>query len=157
MHNRLFNRSLLISGATVSLMAGLLLAQAPTKPAEEKKTVTKSGLTIIEKGSGASAAVEAGDTVWVHYTGRLENGTEFDSSSKHRETSRDGISFTIGAGQVIKGWDEGITGMKLGEKRQLIIPPELGYGAAGAGATIPPNATLIFDVELIGLKKAPKR
>ena len=155
MRNRLFQRSFLISSVAVTAIAGLLLAEPTTKPADTK-TVTPSGLTIIEKETG-TATVESGDTVWVHYAGRLENGTEFDNSTKHAETRRDGISFTIGAGQVIKGWDEGITGMKVGDKRQLVIPPQLGYGAQGAGATIPPNATLIFDVELIGVKKAPKK
>jgi peptidylprolyl isomerase len=154
MNNRLLHRSVLLGGLAV--VAGLLMAEPTTQPTD-KKTVTASGLTIIAKESASSSAVEDGDTVWVHYAGRLENGTEFDNSAKHAETRKDGISFVIGAGQVIKGWDEGIAGMKVGEKRQLIIPPNLGYGAAGAGNTIPPNATLIFDVELIGLKKAPKK
>ena len=150
------HRVLLCSAVCIAALSGVLFAQPTTKPAE-KKTITASGLTIIEKDAAGKDVVEPGDTVWVHYAGRLENGTEFDASSRHRETARDGISFTIGANQVIKGWDEGIAGMKVGEKRQLIIPPNLGYGAEGAGSSIPPNATLTFDVELIGLKKAPKR
>ena len=100
-------------------------------------------ITINQNGSGDSA--ETGMSVSVHYTGKLEDGTVFDSSIP-RGTP---FTFTLGAGQVIKGWDLGVEGMKLGEKRSLVIPPHLGYGIRGAGATIPPNATLIFDIELL--------
>ena len=105
---------------------------------------TPSGLryTIISPGNGPAA--EAGQTVSVHYSGRLENGQPFDSSRQ-----RAPFNFRLGAGRVIKGWDEGVAGMKVGEQRLLIIPPELGYGARGAGAAIPPNAVLHFDVELL--------
>jgi len=139
------------SGAVLSLAAMFALAQPATQPTE-KKTTTESGLTIIERSAGSGVAA-AGDTVWVRYTGKLENGTKFDSSEDHAETRRDGISFPLGQGRVIKGWDEGIAGMKIGDKRTLIIPSKLGYGAQGAGDSIPPNATLVFDVELIGLKR----
>ena len=126
---------------------------ATTAPAGEK-VVTPSGLTIITTGKG-DAAAKAGDLVWVHYTGKLADGTKFDSSRDHMETANSGIEFPLGAGQVIKGWDEGIAGMKIGDKRTLIIPPQLGYGEKGAGGVIPPNATLTFDVELVGLRQAP--
>ena len=100
-------------------------------------------ITIIKEGSGDRA--ENGMSVSVHYTGKLEDGTVFDSSVPRGQP----FTFTLGAGQVIKGWDLGVKGMTIGEKRNLVIPPHLGYGIRGAGATIPPNATLIFDVELL--------
>ncbi len=91
---------------------------------------------------------QPGQTVEVHYTGTLEDGTKFDSSRDRNQT----FKFKIGIGQVIKGWDEGVMTMKVGGQRQLIIPPDLGYGARGAGGVIPPNATLLFDVQLIGVE-----
>ena len=100
-------------------------------------------ITINKEGSGDRA--ENGMSVSVHYTGKLEDGTVFDSSVPRGQP----FTFTLGAGQVIKGWDLGVEGMTIGEKRNLVIPPHLGYGIRGAGATIPPNATLIFDVELL--------
>ncbi len=102
---------------------------------------------ILKEGIGESA--KNGDTVTVHYTGTLEDGTKFDSS-RDRGTP---FSFILGAGQVIKGWDLGVAGMKIGEQRKLTIPSELGYGASGAGNIIPPNATLIFEVELLGINQ----
>ena len=100
-------------------------------------------ITINQEGSGDRADI--GMSVSVHYTGKLEDGTVFDSSIPRGQP----FTFTLGAGQVIKGWDLGVEGMTVGEKRNLVIPPHLGYGVRGAGATIPPNATLIFDVELL--------
>ncbi|NNM82540.1 MAG: FKBP-type peptidyl-prolyl cis-trans isomerase [Burkholderiales bacterium] len=100
----------------------------------------------IAVGEGAEAA--AGNKVTVHYTGWLENGRKFDSSVDRG----DPFVFPLGEGRVIKGWDLGVAGMKVGGKRKLTIPPHLGYGARGAGGVIPPNATLIFEVELLGLK-----
>jgi FKBP-type peptidyl-prolyl cis-trans isomerase len=112
-------------------------------------TTTASGLQYWDIVAGTGATALAGNTVRVHYTGFLTTGEKFDSSRDRGEP----FSFPLGAGQVIKGWDEGVAGMKVGGQRQLRIPPELGYGAAGAGGAIPPNATLIFDVELLGVDK----
>jgi FKBP-type peptidyl-prolyl cis-trans isomerase len=98
------------------------------------------------EGSGSSPKL--GDTVVVHYTGWLENGKKFDSSVDRKEP----FEFVLGVGQVIKGWDEGVASMKPGGKRRLTIPAKLGYGASGAGGVIPPNATLIFEVELLNVK-----
>lgn len=107
-----------------------------------------SGLKYVELEEGTGASPERGQTVVVHYTGTLENGKKFDSSRDRNSP----FEFKIGIGQVIKGWDEGLSTMKVGGRRQLIIPAELGYGSRGAGGVIPPNATLLFDVELLGIK-----
>ena len=112
-------------------------------------TTTASGLKYWDIMVGTGATAVAGNMVKVHYSGFLTSGEKFDSSRDRGEP----FSFPLGAGQVIKGWDEGVAGMKVGGQRQLRIPPELGYGAAGAGGAIPPNATLIFDVELLGIDK----
>lgn len=109
---------------------------------------TTSGLEYMEVEAGTGAQAEAGKTVSVHYTGKFQDGKVFDSSISRNEP----IEFVLGRGNVIKGWDEGIALMKVGGKAQLIIPPELGYGERGAGGVIPPNATLVFDVELVAVK-----
>lgn len=133
-------------GLALGLMAALPVAQA-----QEKTTASGLRYTDVKVGNGATA--QSGQTAVVHYTGWLyiagEKGRQFDSS----RTRGQPFSFPLGGGRVIKGWDEGVTGMKVGGQRTLIIPPQLGYGAQGAGGgVIPPNATLIFDVELLDLK-----
>lgn len=119
-------------------------SEIASKPSPETIT-TASGLKYQEITIGTGATPKQGNKVTVHYIGTLENGTKFDSS---RDRSRP-FDFELGVGQVIKGWDEGLATMKVGGRRILTIPPELGYGARGAGGVIPPNATLIFDVELL--------
>ncbi len=121
---------------------------APTK-VTGNGTTTPSGLQYWDIKVGAGVEAVNGKTVQVHYTGWLTDGKKFDSSVDRREP----FSFTLGAQQVIRGWDEGVKGMKVGGKRQLKIPPALGYGSRGAGGVIPPNATLIFDVELLGVNQ----
>ncbi len=139
----------------VDMVADVVIAEAAklTPPTSESKTMseivtTPSGLKYEVITAGTGAIPKAGQTVVVHYTGTLDDGTKFDSSRDRNEP----FQFKLGAGQVIKGWDEGLATMKVGDRRNLILPPELGYGSRGAGGAIPPNATLIFDVELLGIK-----
>jgi len=113
-------------------------------------STTASGLTYMVTRHGTGEQLKVGDTVMVHYTGLLTNGTKFDSSLDKGEP----IAFQLGAGRVIKGWDEGIVRLRVGDQATLIIPPQLGYGARGAGGVIPPDATLIFIVEVVGAKEA---
>jgi len=123
----------------LTALAALVFLTVPATAGELK-------ITDLTVGTGAEAV--SGATVTVHYTGWLEDGTKFDSSRDRGEP----FSFPLGAGRVIPGWDEGVAGMKVGGRRELIIPPEMGYGARGAGRVIPPNATLKFDVELLDVK-----
>ena len=136
--------------AAVATPIATQLASAQT--AGKKTMTTASGLQIIDSKEGTGATPKAGQTCVMHYTGWLyesgQKGKKFDSSVDRNEP----FEFKIGMRQVIAGWDEGVGSMKVGGKRTLIIPPELGYGARGAGGVIPPNATLMFDVELLAVK-----
>lgn len=149
---------IIIVAALIALVVWGEKAQTPviqenmpteTQQASSTRTMTPvQGLNVevLQEGTGPEA--QAGNTVSVHYTGTLTDGTKFDSSVDR------GIpfEFQLGIGEVIAGWDAGVAGMKVGEKRKLTIAPELGYGTQGAGGVIPPNATLIFEVELLGIK-----
>jgi len=150
---RLFSRAITASIALALAIAGsIVLPDAAMTQSPAKPVVTSSGLQIIDTKPGTGASPRTGQTVTVHYTGWLyvdgAKGKKFDSSVDRNEP----FEFPIGQGRVIKGWDEGVASMKIGGKRTLIIPPALGYGARGAGGAIPPNATLMFDVELLGVK-----
>ena len=114
----------------------------------KETTTTPSGLKFIDEVAGTGLSPKSGQTVKVHYTGWLESGKKFDSSVDRGQP----FEFVIGVGQVIKGWDEGVSTMKIGGKRKLIIPSQLAYGPRGAGSDIPPNATLIFEVQLLGIQ-----
>lgn len=123
-------------------------AQASPPAAHDAARTTPSGLIIETVATGTGPAAAPGDTVSVHYTGWLTNGTKFDSSRDRNQA----FGFRLGSGQVIKGWDEGVAGMQVGGKRRLTIPAHLAYGTRSAGGVIPPNALLVFDVELLGIK-----
>lgn len=128
----------------------LLLVGCGGQGAEKEEIVTtKTGLQYVDIKVGEGMLPRLGDTVVVHYTGWLEDGTKFDSSVDRGAP----FEFPIGMGRVIPGWDEGVSTMRVGGVRKLIIPPELGYGASGAGGVIPPNATLIFEVELLEIRR----
>ena len=146
----IFRTAFAAIAAAVSMPIVTELASAQT--AGKKPMTTASGLQIIDSTVGTGASPKSGQTCVMHYTGWLYNdgkkGKKFDSSVDRNEP----FEFPIGQGQVIKGWDEGVASMKVGGKRTLIIPPALGYGARGAGGAIPPNATLMFDVELLAVK-----
>ncbi|MCF8475518.1 MAG: FKBP-type peptidyl-prolyl cis-trans isomerase [Pseudolabrys sp.] len=141
----------LITGLT-AVVATAPITPATAQTAGKKFMTTASGLQINDAVVGTGASPERGQTCVMHYTGWLYTngikGAKFDSSVDRNEP----FEFTIGVGQVIKGWDEGVSTMKVSGKRTLIIPPALGYGASGAGGVIPPNAVLMFDVELLGVK-----
>lgn len=131
----------------VSVIGGPGQATKAGKTMDQKVTTTPSGLKYVDLVPGTGAEARRGQTVKVHYTGWLTDGTKFDSSVDRGQP----FTFPLGAGRVIKGWDEGVAGMKVGGKRKLTIPPQLGYGARGAGGVIPPNAELIFEVELLDI------
>ncbi len=152
---------LILVGALVALGMWGKTVEAPqngtastTEPTLETTTIETTmdiqglQIEIVEAGEENGKVAQDGDTVSVHYTGWLTNGTKFDSSVDRGDM----FSFKLGAGQVIQGWDKGVVGMKVGEKRKLTIAPELAYGAAGAGGVIPPNATLIFEVALLAIQ-----
>jgi peptidylprolyl isomerase len=138
--------------AALGAIAAGSLTPAIAQTTAKKTMTTASGLQIIDTVEGTGATPKAGQTCVMHYTGWLYTngmkGKKFDSSVDRNEP----FEFPIGRGRVIKGWDEGVASMKVGGKRTLIIPPALGYGASGAGGVIPPNAVLMFDVELLGVK-----
>jgi len=144
-------RRLLAAFALCAAIAFAATADDKDKPGEkpaEKIVKTDSGLQYIDRKEGEGERARDGDMVEVHYTGTLKDGKKFDSSRDRDEP----FSFKLGARMVIKGWDEGVAGMRVGGKRKLIIPAELGYGARGAGNVIPPNAELHFEVELLKIK-----
>jgi peptidylprolyl isomerase len=143
-----------LAGAAMALaLAGALAThQAASAQQGAKPMTTSSGLQVVDTTPGTGASPRKGQTAVVHYTGWLsengKKGRKFDSSVDRGQP----FEFPVGAGRVIKGWDEGVATMKVGGKRTLIVPPSLGYGPRGAAGVIPPNATLIFDVELLGVK-----
>jgi|SwirhisoilCB3_FD_contig_41_10073611_length_588_multi_3_in_0_out_0_1 FKBP-type peptidyl-prolyl cis-trans isomerase FkpA len=134
------------------LVAACSQTQAPSGGGDAagggQEVTTSSGLKYTDEKVGTGAEAKAGQTVSVHYTGWLTDGKKFDSSKDRGQP----FSFPLGGGRVIKGWDEGVQGMKVGGVRRLTIPPQLGYGPSGAGGVIPPNATLVFEVELLDVK-----
>lgn len=159
MRHSYFQRNLFLAttlaAAAIGSQLWLTTSSAQTAPATTAPTTqgtkTASGLTIIDLQDGTGEA-KTGDTVWVHFSGFLQDGTKFASSIERGEP----VEMTLGVGDVLKAWDEGMVGMKVGEKRKLIVPPELAYGKNGQGSLIPPNATLTFELELIGLRRAPQ-
>jgi FKBP-type peptidyl-prolyl cis-trans isomerase len=138
-----------------ALLAAAVLLAGCSPNTQQESTVSTAQLKITELKPGTGPAIKAGQTAVVHYTGWLyvedapdHKGKKFDSSLDRN----DPFSFPVGGGQVIQGWDQGVAGMQVGGKRQLVIPAELGYGSRGAGGVIPPNATLLFDVELLSIR-----
>lgn len=146
-----FSRVALIAVVVASFVAcgggdgGSDTAGSGEEECSHEVTTTSDGLKIEDIECGEGAEAKKGDSLTVHYVGKLADGTKFDASRDHGQP----FQFQLGAGQVIAGWDEGLVGMKVGGKRQLTIPPELGYGKSGSPPVIPPNATLVFEIELL--------
>jgi len=146
-----------VANTAHTLVVGIVVLAAGCSPGDTPKqeqpaaaqpgATTSSQLQIQDTTVGTGNEAVAGKSVTVHYTGWLTNGTKFDSSKDHGQP----FTFQLGAGQVIRGWDQGVVGMKVGGVRKLTVPPGLAYGANGAGGVIPPNATLVFEVELVGV------
>ena len=139
----------------LSVVALAVMAAVPRQRAEAQQPTDVKGLKMIDHNIGTGATAVAGKTVAVHYTGWLFDSAAPENKGKKFDSSRDrgdAFKFPLGGGRVIAGWDQGVAGMKVGGQRTLVIPPELGYGARGAGGVIPPNATLVFDVELLGVE-----
>jgi FKBP-type peptidyl-prolyl cis-trans isomerase len=145
---RLFASFLAVAPIAIPVAAHADASASGPSKTTGKPVETKSGLKYFDLKPGTGAEAKAGNKVKVHYTGWLTDGKKFDSSVDRGEP----FEFKLGSGMVIKGWDEGVAGMKIGGKRQLQIPANLAYGARGAGGVIPPNANLIFDVELLGVE-----
>jgi peptidylprolyl isomerase len=149
---RHISRTSMIAAGAIALMVGSATGINMAKAQSAKPVTTSTGLQTIDTVVGTGASPRPNQTAMVHYTGWLyangQKGKKFDSSLDSGKP----FEFPVGAGRVIKGWDEGVATMKVGGKRTLIVPPQLGYGASGAGGVIPPNATLMFDVELLGVK-----
>lgn len=141
----LFNR---ISGK-MAIVAGLVLILLGGCGKAGREVESSSGLKYVDEVVGTGAEAVAGKLVKVNYTGMFEDGKVFDTSL---QAGRQPLEFLLGGGQVIRGWEEGVAGMKVGGKRKLTIPPHLAYGEAGAGGVIPPNATLVFEIELLGVE-----
>ena len=142
----------ILAALVLTAMVSMVSDNSASAQSAAKPVTTASGLQMIDTKVGTGASPRANQTAVVHYTGWLytngAKGQKFDSSVDRGEP----FEFPVGQGRVIKGWDEGVATMKIGGKRTLIVPPQLGYGARGAGGAIPPNATLMFDVELLGVK-----
>lgn len=137
-----------VCAVLVIVIIGVVVLGSKSQSTQTTMSQTQAaGLQIVDEVVGTGAEAVAGKEITVNYVGTLTNGTKFDSSYDRNQP----FKFVLGAGQVIAGWDQGFAGMKVGGKRKLTIPPELGYGSQGAGASIPPNATLIFEVELLNV------
>ncbi|MEO5635201.1 MAG: FKBP-type peptidyl-prolyl cis-trans isomerase [Candidatus Paceibacterota bacterium] len=147
------NMSLIVSGLICLAVVAVLVFISMNKSTDTNMDSNNNGVTATDNGSGASDVAKAGDTVSMNYTGRLQDGTVFDSNVDPKFNHAEPLVFKLGTGQVIPGWDKGIVGMKVGEKKTLTIAPEDAYGASGIPGAIPPNSTLVFDVELVSINK----
>jgi FKBP-type peptidyl-prolyl cis-trans isomerase len=137
--------------AALLAVSGVVSAAEETTKSPAKEVLTPSGLRYTDLKVGEGDEARPGQVVEVQYTGWLTDGKQFETSRNCNQP----LTFRVGAGDVLKGWDEGVLGMKVGGKRKLIVPPDLGYGRQGAGTVVPPNATLVFEFELVGVRAAP--